>query len=65
MNSKMPRQRSRTYLLQRAVDERHAAQRATCEEARLAHRELARCYAAEAREGHLAPTPASRLIPSL
>jgi hypothetical protein len=42
--------RGRAYLLQRAVDERRAAARATCDEAKIAHRKLARCYLGEARE---------------
>jgi len=49
-NGRQP-QTSRAYLLRRAVEERRAAAQATCEEARLAHRQLARCYAAEARAG--------------
>lgn len=41
-------QRSLAFLLQRAIEERHAAANARCHEARLAHRELARRYVAEA-----------------
>jgi hypothetical protein len=37
------------YLMQRAADECRAAAHASCAEARLAHRELARRYATEAR----------------
>ena len=51
MKSRGQPQQGRAYLLQRAVDERRAAARATCDEARLAHRQFARCYAAEARVG--------------
>lgn len=43
-------QRSLAFLLQRAIEERHAAANARCHEARLAHRELARRYVEEARE---------------
>jgi hypothetical protein len=49
MNSQRQLQGGRAFLLRRAVAERRAAAKATCEEARLAHRQLARCYAAEAR----------------
>jgi hypothetical protein len=51
MKSRKQPNSSRAYLLQRAVDERRAAARSTNEEERLAHRQLARCYAAEARAG--------------
>jgi hypothetical protein len=53
MKSRGQPQASRAYLLRRAVDERRAAARATCKEARLAHRQLARCYATEARAGRV------------
>jgi hypothetical protein len=33
----------------RAIEERHAADEASCDEAKIAHRELERRYAAEAR----------------
>ena len=40
--------RSLAFLLQRAIEERHAAANARCHEARLVHRELARRYVEEA-----------------
>jgi hypothetical protein len=43
-------QRSLAFLLQRAIEERHAAANARCHEARLAHQELARRYVEEAKE---------------
>ena len=48
MESRSKQVTSRAYLLQRAAEERHAASRATCGEARIAHRQLASRYAAEA-----------------
>jgi hypothetical protein len=62
--------RGRAYLLKRAVEERRAAARATCAEARLAHRELARSYAAEARAArigarHPDPDPSASRRPRL
>ncbi len=51
MKSRKQPNSNRAYLLQRAVDERRAAARATDEGAGQAHRQLARGYAAEARAG--------------
>lgn len=48
MESPAKPQRSLAFLLQRAIEERHAAANASCHEARLAHRELARRYVEEA-----------------
>jgi hypothetical protein len=50
MDHQSEMRRNRIYLLRRVADERRAAARATCEEAKIAHRQLARCYAAEARD---------------
>lgn len=48
MESPAKPQRSLAFLLQRAIEERHAAANARCHEAWLAHRELARRYVEEA-----------------
>lgn len=56
--------RSRKFLLQRALEERRAAAQASGDEARLAHRTLARRYVGEAREAragqHTPATDANR-----
>lgn len=48
MESPAKPQRSLAFLLQRAIEERHAAANARCHEARFAHQELARRYVEEA-----------------
>ncbi|WP_156404786.1 hypothetical protein [Sphingomonas sp. Root241] len=48
MESPAKPQRSLAFLLQRAIEERHAAANARCHEARLAHQELAHRYVEEA-----------------
>jgi hypothetical protein len=48
MQQRKPPRQSLAYLMRRALEERRAARGATCCEARIAHRNMARHYAAEA-----------------